>query len=103
MEGKSEEREVKPLLSKSEENLIDLETPEEGGFGFTVEKPLYDLVTNNTVFEDIVKTDDQLLTEYGLNDYFNKLNFNSSAFGSNRRTSATSSQSQHSDKWATFD
>lgn len=97
---------VQPRLSKSEENLIDLDTPdglglddldfciesggggsgscfeeegevdeEEGdGLGFTLENPLYDLLTdNNNVFlED--KTDAELLSEYGLTHYFAQMN-----------------------------
>jgi len=100
---------VTPRLSKSEENLIDLETPTQGGgLGFTLENPLYDLVTNNVVFEDIVKTDDELIAEYGLNSYFDKLNLSSTSFGGSRRTSGISNQSQNStasssDKWTKFD
>lgn len=64
---------VRPRLSKSEENLIDLDTP--GGLGFTLDNPLYDLVTNNdNVFEESDKTDEQLLMDYGLSDYFNQMN-----------------------------
>lgn len=98
MNNYSSETVVKPRLSKSEENLIDLETPDETGFGFTLENPLYDLVTNNAVFEDIVKTDDQLLAEYGLNDFFDKLNLKPS-----KPFVGNSNQSQGSDKWTTFD
>jgi len=120
---------VKPRLSKSEENLIDLETPDGlggGGLGFTLENPLYDLITNNSVFNDETKTDDQLLTEYGLNDYFAKLNIqqhfdsmstnNSYSNRNSRRASGFSNVSQNSSnntnpnsssadssKWATFD
>jgi len=66
---------VRPRLSRSEENLIDLDTP--GGLGFTQENPLYELVMNSdsdNVFEERDKTDAQLLMEYGLSDYFNQMN-----------------------------
>jgi len=65
---------VRPRLSKSEENLIDLDTPDGLDAGFTLENPLYDLVSNNNVFEDTEKTDAQLLVEYGLSDYFSQMN-----------------------------
>lgn len=66
---------VQPRLSKSEENLIDLDTPDGLGLGLTLENPLYDLLTDNNVFEDSDKTDAELLNEYGLTDYFAQMNF----------------------------
>jgi len=101
---------VRPRLSKSEENLIDLDTPS-GMVGFTMDNPLYDLVTNNSVFEDDVKTDDQLLMEYGLNDYFAKLNITleppasrrTSGFSGLSQQSSSNATSTDSSKWATFD
>lgn len=62
---------LQPRLSKSEENLIDLDTD---GLGFTLENPLYDLLTDNNVFEESDKTDAELLNEYGLTDYFAQMN-----------------------------
>jgi hypothetical protein len=70
----SDRVQVRPRLSKSEENLIDLDTPDGLGVGYTLENPLYDLVSNNNVFEENDKTDAQLLVEYGLSDYFNQMN-----------------------------
>ncbi|ODN06480.1 DENN domain-containing protein 1A [Orchesella cincta] len=69
---------VRPRLSKSEENLIDLDTPDGLGLGLTLENPLYDLLTDNNVFEDSDKTDAELLNEYGLTDYFAQMNFSGS-------------------------
>lgn len=131
--AESDKIKVKPRLSRSEENLIDLDCPT--GLGFTLENPLYDLVSNNSVFEDS-KTDAQLLLEYGLSDYFNQMNLTSDSdandnkrttsdnfeleFGASQnsttRNSTTSSSSQKrlstnmmggqpssSSSWATFD
>lgn len=68
---------VKPRLSRSEENLIDLDGT--AGLGFTLENPLYELVSNNSVFEDShPKSDAQLLLEYGLSDYFTQMDLSSS-------------------------
>jgi hypothetical protein len=107
--GVEDQVHVRPRLSKSEENLIDLETPDGVGGGLNLENSLYDLVSNNCVFEEESKTDDQLLTEYGLNDYFAKLNIQPLLGG--RRTSEHSAISLQSNpssetsnsKWATFD
>jgi len=111
--GDNERVHPKPRLSKSEENLIDLDTPEGLAMaGFTLENPLYDLVENNSVFEDIVKTDDQLLTEYGLNDYFLKLKVRDGSFSSQGSGSASGVSQQsipppssdtNGPRWATFE
>lgn len=106
-EGSSLSHQVQPRLSKSEENLIDLDTPDGLGFeleGYTLENPLYELLTdNNNVFlED--KTDAELLSEYGLTDYFAQMNmsngstptpdpFNTSANSSILTTASTTSSS----------
>jgi len=76
--------EVKPRLSRSEENLIDLDGPT--GLGFTLENPLYDLVSNNSVFEESTKSDAELLLEYGLSDYFNQMNFSGTTSTTNEQT-----------------
>ena len=86
---------LKPRLSKSEENLIDLDTPDGNGLiGFTLENPVYDLVSNNSVFEDSFKTDEQLLSEYGLQDYFAQMSV--SGGGGNSFSSSNSSANSYS-------
>jgi len=116
--------EVKPRLSRSEENLIDLDGPT--GLGFTLENPLYDLVSNNSVFEESTKSDADLLLEYGLSDYFNQMNFSggttttaneqagvdnrsgsgafaSSNSNSNRQVNTSSTSGAATQSWATFE
>jgi len=82
--GAHDKVEVKPRLSRSEENLIDLDGPT--GLGFTLENPLYDLVSNNSVFEESTKSDAELLLEYGLSDYFNQMNFSGTTSTTNEQT-----------------
>jgi hypothetical protein len=75
--------------------LIDLDTPDDAAvLGFTLENPLYDLVTNNVVFEDSFKTDEQLLSEYGLQDYFAHMNISGDSFSSSN-SSGTSHSNIH--------
>jgi len=90
---------VKPRLSRSEENLIDLDGT--AGLGFTLENPLYELVSNNSVFEDShPKSDAQLLLEYGLSDYFTQMNLGSSEASS--RNKINTDKRDSADKFLEF-
>lgn len=76
-EASSSEVEKPKRLSKSEENLIDLDTPDEIQ-SFTLENPLYELAAvDSEVFTDSRFNEEQLLRDYGLIDYFSNLKLSS--------------------------